>query len=95
LILLAVNDRQYRVEVGYGLEGILPNGKVGGFGREMVPALRRQDYDGNIARHEKIERVIAHILSENRAMLRLAKHFHFALTRDEDPTALLAVLDLK
>jgi uncharacterized protein len=46
LILLAVNDHQYRVEVGYGLEGILPDGKVGGFGREMVPALRRQDYDG-------------------------------------------------
>ena len=29
LILLAVNDHQYRIEVGYGLEGILPDGKVG------------------------------------------------------------------
>ena len=29
LILLAVNDHQYRTEVGYGLEGILPDGKVG------------------------------------------------------------------
>jgi acetyltransferase len=47
-----------------------------------------------IARQEKIERVIAHILSENQAMLRLAKHFHFSLTRDEDPTALLALLVL-
>src|SRR5271167_2100778 len=28
LILLAVNDRKYRVEVGYGLEPILPDGKV-------------------------------------------------------------------
>jgi len=37
LILLAPNDRKYRVEVGYGLEAILPDGKVGGFGREMVP----------------------------------------------------------
>ena len=33
LILLAVKDRKYRIEVGYGLEPILPDGKVGGFGR--------------------------------------------------------------
>jgi uncharacterized protein len=45
LILLAVDDHRYRVEVGYGLEPILPDGKVGGFGREIVPALRRNDYD--------------------------------------------------
>jgi uncharacterized protein len=46
LILLVVNDHHYRVEVGYGLEPILPDGKIGGFGREMIPALRRSDYDG-------------------------------------------------
>src|SRR2546428_9259748 len=46
LILLAVDDRRYRVEVGYGLEPILPDGKVGGFGREMVPNLRSGDYGG-------------------------------------------------
>lgn len=45
LILLAVQDRKYRVEVGYGLEPILPDGKVGGFGREMVPHLRAGDYN--------------------------------------------------
>jgi uncharacterized protein len=45
LILLAPNDRKYRIEVGYGLEGILPDGKVGGFGREAVPFLQRTDYD--------------------------------------------------
>ena len=46
LILLAPNDRKYRIEVGYGLEPILPDGKVGGFGREAVPFLQRRDYDG-------------------------------------------------
>src|SRR5207248_3520345 len=46
LILLAVKDRRYRIEVGYGLEPILPDGKVGGFGREAVPYLRNNDYDG-------------------------------------------------
>src|SRR3979411_1270206 len=44
LILLAPNDRKYRVEVGYGLEPILPDGKVGGFGREIVPLLRQNQY---------------------------------------------------
>jgi uncharacterized protein len=46
LILLAVDDRQYHIEVGYGLEGILPDGKVGGFGRQMVPNLKQGDYSG-------------------------------------------------
>ena len=45
LILLAVDDRKYRMEVGYGLEGILPDGKVGSIGRESVPYLRQGDYD--------------------------------------------------
>jgi uncharacterized protein len=46
LILLAVKDHKYRTEVGYGLEPILPDGKVGGFGREAVPLLKQSDYDG-------------------------------------------------
>jgi uncharacterized protein len=46
LVLLVVRDRSYRIEVGYGLEPILPDGKVGGFGREAVPALKQGDYNG-------------------------------------------------
>jgi len=41
LILLATQDHKYWTTVGYGLEGILPDGKVGGFGREMVPLLKQ------------------------------------------------------
>ena len=48
LVLLAVDDHKYRIEVGYGLEGILPDGKVGDIGREMVPDLRAGDYDGAV-----------------------------------------------
>jgi uncharacterized protein len=60
LILLAPNDRKYRVEVGYGLEAILPDGKVGGFGREMVPLLRQNDYGGAVTLlTERIAAVIA------------------------------------
>lgn len=49
LILLAVQDRKYRIEVGYGLEPILTDGKVGGIGREAVPLLRQNDYNGAVS----------------------------------------------
>jgi uncharacterized protein len=48
LVFLAVDDHKYRIEVGYGLEGILPDGKVGDIGREMVPDLRANDFDGAV-----------------------------------------------
>jgi uncharacterized protein len=48
LVFLAVDDHKYRIEPGYGLEGILPDGKVGDIGRGMVPYLRASDYDSAI-----------------------------------------------
>jgi uncharacterized protein len=48
LVLLAVNDHKRRIEVGYGLEGILPDAKLGDIGREMVPQLRANDFDGAV-----------------------------------------------
>lgn len=48
MILFAPNEHKYRFEVGYGLEEILPDGKVGGFGREAVPLLRQNNYDAAI-----------------------------------------------
>ena len=43
-----MDDRRYRIEVGYGLEPILPDGKVGGFGREAVPFLKQGDYSAAV-----------------------------------------------
>jgi uncharacterized protein len=48
LVLLAINDHQRRIEVGYGLEGILNDAKVGDIGRAMVPDLRAGDFDGAV-----------------------------------------------
>src|SRR5579871_2619734 len=60
MILLAPNDRKYRIEVGYGLEPILPDGKVGGFGREAIPFLRQNDYsDAALLITQRIASVIA------------------------------------
>ncbi|HWT64726.1 MAG TPA: TPM domain-containing protein [Terracidiphilus sp.] len=48
LVLLAVDDRKRRIEVGYGLEGILNDAKLGDIGRAMVPYLRARDYDNAV-----------------------------------------------
>jgi uncharacterized protein len=48
LILLATADRKYWTTVGYGLEPILPDGRVGGFGREAVPLLKSGNYAGAV-----------------------------------------------
>jgi uncharacterized protein len=44
LMLLAVQDRKLRVEVGYGLEPILPDGFVGSVQRSMREQLRTGKY---------------------------------------------------
>lgn len=45
LILNAIQDRKVRIETGYGLEGILPDGKVGQIIDDyMIPQLRQGNY---------------------------------------------------
>jgi uncharacterized protein len=45
LILVAVNDRKVKIEVGYDLEGIIPDGFAGQTIREAItPAFRRSAY---------------------------------------------------
>ena len=50
LILLAVEDRQSAIEVGYGLEGALPDGKTGRIQDErMLPHFREGEYETGLA----------------------------------------------
>lgn len=44
MLLLAINDHRSRLEIGYGLEPILPDGLDGSILREMRPALRNRQY---------------------------------------------------
>jgi uncharacterized protein len=46
LILVAVKDRKRFISTGYGLESILPDATVSVIGRQMVPMLRNNDFDG-------------------------------------------------
>jgi uncharacterized protein len=44
MLLLAIQDRRNRIEVGYGLEPILPDGFVGSVLRQAVPLLHQGAY---------------------------------------------------
>jgi uncharacterized protein len=60
LMLVVMNPRKYRIEVGYGLEGILNDARVGDIGRMMVPSLSQGDYNTAIPLGvQQIARIIA------------------------------------
>ena len=45
LMLLAIKERRWRIETGYGVEGILPDGRCGEIGRNyMVPYFKNGNY---------------------------------------------------
>lgn len=49
LLLLAVDDKKMRIEVGYGLEGALPDSVAQNIlDDQMKPLLRARDYDGAV-----------------------------------------------
>ncbi|HEX9198803.1 MAG TPA: TPM domain-containing protein [Acidobacteriaceae bacterium] len=49
LLIVSLNPRKYRIEVGYGLEGLLNDAKVGDIGRDMQPFLHTGDYSQGIS----------------------------------------------
>lgn len=49
LVLISVNDRKFRIEVGYGAEGVLPDLKAAQIAQEHFPPnFRSGDYDAGI-----------------------------------------------
>jgi uncharacterized protein len=49
LLVVSLNDKKYRFETGYGLEGTLPDSLVGSIGREyLVPYFKKGDYSTGI-----------------------------------------------
>ena len=49
LLLLALEERQFRVEVGYGLEGVLPDGLTGRYQDQyIIPYLKENNWDKGI-----------------------------------------------
>jgi len=68
LFTLAANDRRYRFEVGYGLEGFITDQFCGRVGREvLVPYLKQGDYSEGIFQANL--KVVQRIAAENRVAL--------------------------
>jgi uncharacterized protein len=84
LILYATNDHKYWTQVGYGLEGILPDGKVGGFGREAVPILRQGNYDAALL---LVTRRIADVIAQDAGVTLTGPSPVKNYQRDNQPTS--------
>ncbi|MGQ9734428.1 MAG: TPM domain-containing protein [Candidatus Bipolaricaulia bacterium] len=61
LFLAAIGDREMHIFTGYGLEGLLPDGKVGEIrDQEILPRFKVEDYAGGVRRGvEAFARIIA------------------------------------
>jgi uncharacterized protein len=84
LILVAVQDRAMRIEVGYGLEGILPDGLAGTVIREsFLPHFRNDDYRAGLL--EGTARVIE-IVRRNETLTAEQREAFDQAARDEGKT---------
>jgi uncharacterized protein len=90
LILIAVQDRRYWITVGYGLEPILPDGKVGGFGREAVPLLKQNDYNGAVS---LLTMRVAEVIAQD-AGIQLTGSRLRAPTAEQEPNKGLSVVGI-
>jgi len=63
VILVVPSERKSRIEVGYGLEGALPDAKTGRIQDEyMLPAFKQGDYDSGLANGYKS--IVAEVAKE-------------------------------
>jgi uncharacterized protein len=60
LVVVAPQDRKMRIEVGYGLEGTLPDGAAGGIIRTwMTPAFKAGNFDKGV--EDGVAAIISHL----------------------------------
>ena len=63
LLLLAMDDRESRLEIGYGLEGVINDARAGDILRDMAPYMRKAQYEKAVS--FVIASVAAFVLNEN------------------------------
>ncbi|HBE05553.1 MAG TPA: methanol dehydrogenase, partial [Firmicutes bacterium] len=60
ILLIARDDRRMRIEIGYGLEGVINDARAGDILRDvLIPAFQRGDYDTGVT--ESVSAMIRHI----------------------------------
>jgi uncharacterized protein len=84
LMIFVMNPRKGRIEVGYGLEGILNDAKVGDIGRAMAPAARENDY--NTAIPIGVRQIASVIVQDAGVTLTLPSHqYHRQPVQEAQP----------
>ncbi len=90
LMLLVMQPRRGRIEVGYGLEGILNDAKVGDIGRSMTPYAQQGDYDRAVSLGVgQIARIIA---DDAHITLQPMQHTYRRVPAQQQPVSLLQVV---
>lgn len=94
LVLLAIKERRWRIETGYGEEGILPDGKCGEIGRDfMVPFFKQGKYSEGL--YSGVTAVAAIISRDSKVTLNALSGVDIDFNRKKiDSTALHALLAL-
>lgn len=90
VFLVAIKDHQLYILTGYGVEGVLPDGKVGEIRDQVRPAFRRGDYAGGIRAGTE---AIAAIIAEG-AGVRLAGTRGAAPAPRGPPTGLVSLIPI-
>ncbi|MDH4065658.1 MAG: TPM domain-containing protein, partial [Acidobacteriota bacterium] len=87
LVLVAPREREMRIEVGYGLEGVLPDGLAGEIVRtNFIPHFRDNDYAGGI---EEGVRRIAGIVERNHVLTESERQALAASAEERPPMWLM------
>jgi len=81
LILLAVKERRWRIQTGYGLESILPDGVCGDIGRNhMVPFFKQGNFGQGL--YEGVSAIAFIIAKNSQVSLEYAQNTNVALSED-------------
>jgi len=88
LVLIAPSERKMRIEVGYGLEPILPDGLAGEIIRQQfTPAFKNNDYAGGV--RAGVDRIAAIVRA--RHVLTPAERKEIAAQSEDRPPMLLMI----
>ena len=64
LLILAVTEREVKIEVGYGLEGVIPDSAAGRIlDNEVIPAFRQGDFSGGLLKG--LQAIAARVANEH------------------------------
>lgn len=80
LLLIAINDRKFRLEVGYGLEGAIPDTKAAEIINTMTPYFKESNYADVIKEGSKGSKKAMDRETELKAYNALCKYFFDART---------------